>query len=98
MWLIATIEIEKIYRLGKKREGSDEKPRLLLVRLKNKEHVDAMLQRKKLLRKNAPRLGPVFLSEDQTPEERKKEQELKKELEEKGKDTHRVFRGKVVRI
>ena len=91
-----TIEIEKIYRLGKKKD-KDEKPRLLLVRLKSKEHVNMLLKKRKMLRQNAPGLGPVFLTADLTPDERKREHELKQELEEKGKETHRVFRGKVVR-
>ena len=91
------IEVDKIYRLGKRKEEEDSKPRLLLVRLKNKEHVDIMLKKRKLLRTNSPGLGPVFLTPDLTLEERKRAQELKQELEEKGKETHRVFRGKVVK-
>ena len=79
------------------KEEEDSKPRLLLVRLKNREHVDIMLKKRKLLRTNAPELGPVFLTPDLTLEERKRAQELKQELEKKGKETHRVFRGKVVR-
>ena len=91
------LEIEKVYRLGKKREDESAKPRLLLVRLKNKEHVDLMIKNRWLVRQNAPSLGPVFISRDLTKEEREKEGQLRRELEERGKETHRIFRGKVVR-
>ena len=38
-----------------------------------------------------------YISMDRTLEERKKYRELKKELEEKGSETHRIFRGQVIR-
>ena len=91
------IQIEKAYRLGKKTDDEKAKPRLLLIRLKSKENVDLIMKYRKLLRQNAPSLGPVFITRDLTKEEREKEWQLRKELEEKGKETHRVFRGKVIR-
>ncbi|XP_043225276.1 putative histone deacetylase complex subunit cti6 [Amphibalanus amphitrite] len=92
------MEVDKIYRLGKKREsenGEEEpKPRLMLVRLKKKEHVEALMSKRWDLRKTT--FDNVYLTRDLTPEEREVQKKLREELIAKGRETHRVFRGKVV--
>ena len=93
------VEVEKIFRLGKRPEGTTAenvrpKPRLMLIRVKNKEHVDALIkQRTQLKEKGFPN---VYLTRDLTPEEREVQKKLRAELEEKGKDSHVIFRGKVI--
>ena len=38
----------------------------------------------------------VYLTKDLSPEEREAQKKLRQELEEKGKETHKIFRGKVL--
>ena len=95
------VEVDKIFRLGKRPEGGsgspsdrDSKPRLLLVRLKDKEPVDALIKRRTQLKdKGFPN---VYLTRDLAPDEREVQKKLRAELVEKGKDSHMIFRGKVV--
>lgn len=86
------IEVEKAFRLGKK-EGS-VKPRLLLVRLKKMAQLESLYRKRFKLTdvgfKNR------YITRDLTPEERTKQKELREELKAKGKDTHKIFRNKVV--
>ena len=92
------VEVEKIFRLGKKRESEGEedepKPRLMLVRLKKKENVEALMNKRWDLRKTT--FDNVYISRDLSPEEREVQKKLRDELKAKGRETHRVFRGKVV--
>ena len=93
-----SMEVEKVYRLGKKiettEEGGDTKPRLMLVRLKKKEEVDALLKKRWDLSKVG--FSNIYLTQDLTPEEREVQRKLRDELREKGRETHRIFRGRVV--
>ena len=94
------VQVEKIYRLGKRPEGSgrgnpQQKPRLMLVRVKNKEQVDVLIKRRTQLKdKGFPN---VYLTRDLSHEEREVQKKLRAELEAKGKDTHVIFQGKVIR-
>ena len=94
------METVKVYRLGKKVERSQEhdrtepKPRLMLVKLTKKE--DVLLLMKK--RWNLKEVGfpNIYMTHDLPPEERKKQRKLREELESKGRDKFRIFRGQVV--
>lgn len=93
------MEMDNIYRLGKKKEvveGSKEKskPRLMLVRLKKKEDVEMLISKRWELSKAG--FSNIYLTRDLPLEERELQRKLREELAEKGKDTHRIFRGKVV--
>ena len=85
---------EKIIRLGKKDETM-KKNRLMLVRLSSKEDAEEIFKNRRRMRE--VNIENKYISMDRTPEERKKYHELKKELEEKGPGTHRIFRGKIIR-
>ena len=94
-----TMEIDKIYRLGKKRDvgahdESEPKPRLMLVGLKKREDVDMLMSRRWELRNVG--FSNIYLTRDMSPEVRKEQRKLREELKEKGQSTHRIFRGKVV--
>ena len=86
------VEVEKIFRLGKK-EGAT-KPRLLLVRLKNPTQLDTLYRRRFKLSEVGHKNR--YITRDLTPEERNRQRELRGELRAKGKETHRIFRNKVV--
>ena len=94
------MEVEKIFRLGKKPEqpGNQNapapKPRLMLIKLKNKEHVNMLMKRRTQLKDVG--FPNVYLTKDLSPEEREAQKKLRQELEEKGKETHKIFRGKVL--
>ena len=93
------VEVEKIYRLGKRPDGRDggnlqQKPRLMLVRVKNKEQVDALIKRRTQLKDRG--FPNVYLTRDLSHEEREVQKKLRAELEAKGKDTHVIFQGRVI--
>ena len=67
----------------------------MLVRLSSRDDAEEIF--KSRLRMRQVGITNKYISMDRTPEERKKYQELKKEMEEKGLETHRIFRGKVIR-
>ena len=73
---------------------SQKRPRLLLVRLEKKEHADLLLKMRFSLREAG--FVNIYIDEDLPREEREKERLLRQELKEKGKDTHVIFRGRVV--
>ena len=92
------VEIEKVVRLGKIQEGTSSngkgKPRLMLISVKDKEQVNMLIkQRTKLKERGFPN---VYLTHDLTPEEREEQRKLRNELEEKGREGHVIFRGKVI--
>lgn len=66
----------------------------MLVSLKKKEDVDMLMKE----RRNLTKVGfsNVYLTRDLPPGEREEQRKLREELQRKGKDTHRIFRGKVV--
>ena len=99
------VQVDKIYRLGKKTAQPEEpherrelKARLMLIRVKEKEHVDILIKRRTQLRDKG--FSNIYITRDLTPEERETQRrqraELEAELQVKGKDTHHIFRGKVI--
>lgn len=62
-------------RLGNKRSGLNNQHRPIKVTLASSVSVDAMLQRRHLLRKD-PRYNSVYLAPDRTPEERREYKDL----------------------
>ena len=94
------VETNQVYRLGKRQAGTTEradnvkKSRLLLLKLKEKEHVNELMKRRTKLREVG--FSNVYLTKNLSPEEREEERALREELEKKGKATHVIFRGKVV--
>ena len=90
-----------MFRLGKKQQASEDpqaaepKPRLILVKLKNKDHVEMLMKRRLNLKERG--YPNVYITKDLPPEEREVQKKLRKELAEKGKETHRIFQGKVIR-
>ena len=95
-----SVEPVKVFRLGKKRENRDErdatppKPRLMLVKLTSKEHVEILIKNRQKLREAG--FPNIYLTRDLPPEEREKQRRLRQELADKGKDSHRIFQGRVV--
>ena len=85
---------ENIIRLGKP-DKSRNKHRLMLVRLTSKEEAEEIYRNRMKMREVG--IENKYISMDRTLEERKKYRELKKELEEKGPETYRIFRGRVIR-
>ena len=90
----AGVEVERAYRLGKKREGPDAKPRLMMVELKRKDIVDQLIKRRTGLREMG--FPNIYLTRNLSPDEREKEKALREELRTKGKESYCIFRGKVV--
>ena len=98
------IDTVSIYRLGKKAEQINEqdrtepKPRLMLVKLTSKEDVQTLMKRRMKLREAG--FPNIYLTHDLPPEERAKQkkqrEKLKEELETKGKENYKIFRGRVV--
>lgn len=88
------IKVEQIFRLGKKGEGTEAKPRLLLVKLNNREHVDKLFKQRFHLKEEG--YANTYLTKDLAPEERETQRKLREELARKGKESHRIFRGAVV--
>ena len=90
------MEIASIYRLGKKKEveKGESKPRLMLVSLRTSAEVEALMSR----RWNLTKVGysNIYLTRDLPADEREVQRKLRQELAEKGKESHRIFRGKVV--
>ena len=94
---IANMEAVSVFRMGKKTEGTT-KPRLMMVKLKDRENVDKLMERRTKLRNVG--FPNIYLSRDLPMEERleqkKMREELREELNRKGKETHKIFRGRVV--
>lgn len=98
------IEVQQATRLGKEKqvtEGSsnsdnhsESRPRLMMIKLRNKDVVNSLIKRRTQLKEAG--FPNVYLTKDLSPEERMKQRELREELSRKGKDTHVIFRGKVV--
>ena len=92
------IQVDKIFRLGKRETATQDtsrvKPRLMMVKLKEKEHVNMLVKRRTQLKDVG--FPNVYLTRDLPPEEREAQKKLRQELRDKGKVTHRIFRGRVV--
>ena len=98
---VVGIEIESVFRLGKKPEapgdGNQElnsKPRLMMVKLKSKSTVDELIKKRTHLKDVG--FPNVYVTRDLSPEERAVQRVLREELNQKGRDTHVIFRGKVI--
>ena len=93
------IEVENVFRIGKKQEIRENevytpKPRLMLIKLKEKVNVDVLFKnRMKLKDRGFPN---VYITRDLPPEERETQKRLRQEWMEKGKESHMIFRGKVI--
>ena len=95
------VEIAQVFRLGKKQEtqgapGSNakQKPRLIMIKLKDRDVVNQLIKRRTQLKEVG--YPNVYLTKDLSPEEREVQKKLREELLQKGKVTHTIFRGKVV--
>ena len=91
------LKIERAFRLqGREVRTAEQqaRPRLLLVRFEKKEHADLVLQKRFGLREAG--FPNTYINRDLPREEREKERQLRQELREKGRDTHMIFRGRVV--
>ena len=94
------VEVVQIFRLGKKQEEEgatarpSPRPRLMLIKVKDKQHVNMLMKRRTQLKDVG--FPDVYLTKDLTPEEREVQRKLRQEWEAKGKQTHKIFRGKVV--
>ena len=93
------VEVETVFRLGKKPAeentgGRGAKPRLMLIKLKDKKDVEAIMRRRLKLKERG--FENIYITRDLPPEEREKQKKLRLEWAEKGKKTHVIFQGKVV--
>ena len=90
------LKVERVVRLQNNGGQSDKpkQPSLLLVRFEKKEHVDLILRKRFGMRKAG--FPNMYINKDLTREEREKEWKLRQELKEKGKESHMIFRGRVV--
>ena len=90
----------QVLRLGKRPDPSeqnqeiDRRPRLMMIKLKNKETVNELIKKRTQLREAG--FPNVFITRDLTPEERAVQKTLRDELRQKGRETHKIFRGRVV--
>lgn len=94
-----SMEIDKIYRLGKKKEvqegqEGEPRPRLMLVGLKRREEVEVLMKERWNLNKVG--FSNIYITRDLTMDEREQQKKLREEWARKGKDTHRIFRGRVI--
>ena len=87
------IRAERVIRLGKP-DASSSKPRLLLVTVEGREQVEQIYKRRFGLKEAG--LENIYITRDLPPAEREKQRKLRKELAEKGKGTHCIFRGSVI--
>ena len=89
------MEVVNIIRLGKKQEGPGmSKPRLMLIKLKDKENVNKLMKKRTRLREVG--FPNIYLTRDLSMEERSEQRKLREELNKKGKDEYQIFRGKIV--
>ena len=93
------VKVEKIFRLGKRetaRESQATKPRLMLIKPKEKRHVNWTCSSRDVSISKEVGFPNVYLTRDLPPQEREVQKKLREELKDKGKETHKIFRGKVV--
>ena len=91
------LKVEKAIRLqGKEGKGSEgmSRPRLLLARFQKKEHAELVLSNRFGLREAG--FKNMYINKDLSKEQCEIERKLREELKEKGRDTHMIFRGRVV--
>ena len=94
------VEVENVFRLGKKKMGESDteekrdKPRLMLIKLKETKDVEAIMRNRLMLKERG--FENIYITRDMPPEERERQKKLRQEWAEKGKKTHVIFHGKVV--
>ena len=87
------LQVENIIRLNRKQDSGSKKTRLMLVKMKKADDADLLFRRRFNLKAS---FENIYITKDMPPEERLRQRKLREELKEKGKDTHTIFRGKVV--
>ena len=94
----ANLKVSRVIRLRRKQEveqkDGTEKPRLMLIKFATKEDATKLFQKKLGLRDAG--FPNVYINRDLSMEEREKQHKLRVELRAKGRETHRIFRGRVV--
>ena len=94
----ANPKIAKVFRLGRKQVAGDSsntgKPRLVLVKFETKEDASKMFQKRFQLKEAG--YWNVYINRDLSMEERERQHKLRVELREKGRETHKIFQGRVV--
>ena len=91
-------KIQNAFRLGKKAASEEHvvtnKPRLLLVKLETKDQVETLMKERFNLKERG--YPNIYVTKDLPLEERERQRKLRAELQEKGKDTHKIVRGRIV--
>ena len=94
----STAKITRSFRLNRQQRADpheiDRRPRLLLVKLETVEDAESLLMKRFGLRDAG--FPNVYITKDLSKEEREKQWKLREELKKKGRDTHKIFRGRVV--
>ena len=93
----ADLKISEVIRLRRKPEHQNlgnDKPALLLVKFERKEDANKLFQRRMGLKDAG--YPNIYINRDLSKEEREKQYKLREELKKKGRETHRIFRGKVI--
>ena len=95
------IELHKLVRLRRKMEDKDadeqkgkQRPKIMLLKLGSSEQADMIFRRRFNLKSKG--FANTYITRDLPPKEREEQRKLRAELQEKGKATHVIFRGKVV--
>ena len=90
------IRVERVFRLQRRDANSnpEPRPRLLLVRFEKKKDADLVMKNRFGLRHAG--YPNTYINRDLSKEEREKEWLLRQELKKKGRETHMIFRGRVV--
>lgn len=91
-------KIARSFRLNRRQHAEsheiDRRPRLLLVKLETAEDAESLLMKRFGLRDAG--YPNVYITRDLSKEEREKQWKLREELKKKGRDTHKIFRGRVI--
>ena len=101
---VKEVEVRKLVRLrrkvvtGEKESGKEEKdkqkPNIILVKLTSSDHASLLYNRRfNLKSKGFPN---IYITKDLPPQERQEQRRLREELRQKGRETHVIYRGKVV--
>lgn len=88
------LKIERIVRLGKRKEDTDARPRLLLVTLDGTDQVDLMYHKRFGLKEAG--FANTYITKDLPPAEREEQRRLREELASRGKEHYCIFRGAVI--
>ena len=95
------IELHKLVRLRRKMEEKEadgqkgkQRPKIMLLKLGSSEQADMIFRRRFNLKSKG--FVNTYITRDLPPKEREEQRKLRAELQEKGKATHVIFRGKVV--